>query len=233
MSKITLNVDKKLYVIRSEAGYSCLGFDNAVRDAAAIATLLNRQDLMPIEFEYASVSGYEKYLRALSAWESSLLSKKTWYIPGTPPNVINILEAYRSNKRLIRLFFGDGQTGRDYCEEWDVVGTIGRSAGSMKTPLLMADSSEGGGAISTNAIVRMMDVASNRELYRHPEYKVPQIRIEAGSDPELPQYPFVAYRDDDLVARFKTAFDAHEYRAFMVGDIAAKQEDLRMALRAA
>jgi hypothetical protein len=49
------------------------------------------------------------------------------------------LETDRKNQRKIRLFYGDTQTGQSWFDEHDVVGRIGRSTGSIKVPLLVAD----------------------------------------------------------------------------------------------
>lgn len=38
---------------------------------------------------------------------------------------------------MVRIWLGDTQTGRAWAEENDVIGTIGRSTGTMEVPLLV------------------------------------------------------------------------------------------------
>lgn len=47
MRDITLNPEQRLYVIATEGGVTCFGFDNARDHARQIAQRLDRPDLMP------------------------------------------------------------------------------------------------------------------------------------------------------------------------------------------
>ena len=47
MRDITLNPEQRLYVIATEGGVTCFGFDNARDHAWQIAQRLDRPDLMP------------------------------------------------------------------------------------------------------------------------------------------------------------------------------------------
>ena len=80
----------------------------------------------------------------------------TSYHQNAPDAVIRVLEnAMRTNKR-IRVFYGDTETGRDWMEIYDTIGTIGRSCGQNKIPLLIKNSrSYGGCAILTDCIVKI------------------------------------------------------------------------------
>ena len=131
---------------------------------------------------------------------------------------------------MVRIFQGDTLTGRDWCEENDVVGRIGRSTGSRKIPLLIACGEHGGPGLLDACIVRMMDVQANTDIYRHPLYLTPDISIKLEEKPEHPQRPWSAKRDGETVARFSTVHEASEYLQFMTGVIAATGEQLRQAL---
>jgi hypothetical protein len=64
-----------------------------------------------------------------------------------------LCQAYRGKYR-IRLWYGDEL--KSWNEEHDTIGTIGRSTGKIKIPLLIKSSrSYGGGAILDNCIVRI------------------------------------------------------------------------------
>jgi hypothetical protein len=227
--EISINQEQKLYVLASGDGVSCFGFDNARDHAAKIGRALKRDDLLPLDGEYGTVEGYAKYRRALAAWGDSVFSRQTYFDPGTPDKVARLLERYRTNGKLLRLFLGNPQTGRDWGEESDVVGYIGRSGGTCEVPLLLPPSDCGGPAISTASVIRLMDVETSTELYRAPTYETPELSLHPCSD--VKGYLWEARRDGKLAARFSDLHEAAEWCAFIRGDIAARREDLAHALQ--
>jgi hypothetical protein len=100
------------------------------------------------------------------------MSDETYYDPRTPPEVRAVLERVRGTGERVRLFLGDPDTGRDWNEEHDVAGRIGRSTGPTKVPLLIASRrSMGGPQLLDYCIVRITTTTQPyRELYRHPTY---------------------------------------------------------------
>lgn len=78
----------------------------------------------------------------------------TAYHIDTPIPVIEILEKARQNRTRIRIWYGkDGQCWND---EFDTIGTVGRSTGQYKIPLLIKNSrSIGGAAILDDCIIRV------------------------------------------------------------------------------
>jgi hypothetical protein len=93
MRDITLNPEQRLYVIATEGGVTCFGFDNARDHAQQIAQRLDRPDLMPTAADAASLTGYEKYLAAVRAWGESAQGHGTYFAPGTDPRLARVLEA--------------------------------------------------------------------------------------------------------------------------------------------
>jgi hypothetical protein len=142
----------------------------------------------------------------------------TWYRKGTPTPVIEGLERSRTEGARIRLFYGDTDTGRDWCEENDVRGTVGRSAGTIRIPLLLKSSrSSGGGAILDACIIRLQ--VAGREVYRHPKYQVPDLAVIPASEKLRGRgYLFTVTRDGDEFANFKTRDRADRYVAFLLGE---------------
>ncbi len=134
MRDITLNPEQRLYVIATEAGVTCFGFDNARDHAQQIAQRLDRPDLMPTADDAASLTGYEKYLAAVRAWGESAQGHRTYFDPGTDPRLARVLETCRRDGRKVRLVLGDTGTGASWLDEFDVVGTVGRSTGLLKVP---------------------------------------------------------------------------------------------------
>lgn len=225
MAQVTINQVQRLYVIPAGHGcYSCLGFDVA-RDNAnhMLATMLGdanvslpAHELYVHESERGSMGAYEKYLRVHDLWRDSRASKTTYFEPGTPEPVRKILERYRKEgERELRLWYGDASSGRDWCEEHDVVGRIGRSCGSVKVPLLVPAGECGGPAILTQRVVRLMDVASGRDLYRAVNYQPP--RLVVCADQREGRLPWCVERDGQEQARFAAEADAHAYIAYMHG----------------
>lgn len=104
-----------------------------------------------------------------------------YFTAGTDKNVAEWLCTAYERKEKIRLYYGDKETGRDWCEEYDTRGTVGRSTGAIKIPLLIKTSrSSGGGAILTDCIVKL--VVGNRVVYTHPGYNAPVIEVKPGKD---------------------------------------------------
>lgn len=142
----------------------------------------------------------------------------THYRVGTPVDVIHILERARRNDTIVRVFYGDVETGRDWTEEYDTIGRVGRSMGPIKIPLLIANArSMGGGSILTDCIVRI--TIGKRDVYRHPNYHQPTLTVRPA---ELDGYVEGVYANGENVANFRKVGQAEKYVAFMKGERNAK-----------
>lgn len=212
MNAVTLNPEQRLYVIAFDGGVSCLGFDNARAHADQIAERLGRPELAFAASDHAALAGHARYLRALQAWGQSALSRQTYFDPGTPPEVAKVLESCRQAGNKVRLVLGDPMTGESWLDEYDVVGTIGRSTGSLKVPLLVEDGEDGGGAILTACVLCVIDWKSGRTRYRHPAYQAPELGIRPTDDAA---HPWAVLHRDQEVARFRDIGKAGAYLAFM------------------
>ena len=147
----------------------------------------------------------------------------TYYDAGTEAEVVTVLEQARQSGRRVRLFWGDKKSGREWGGEYAVLGRIGRSWGPVKTPILLHNwRSIGDGAILTAHILRIVDAATKRDLYRHPNYKPATYRL--GPAISL-GYVEAAYRTDvadELTAQFRKAGQAARWVAYMTGARMAK-----------
>jgi len=138
----------------------------------------------------------------------------TTYHEDTPDAVINILETNRlarlaGHPERIKLHYGDPKTGRDWCEFYGVTGYVGRSTGTSKIPLLLAQRrSHGGPGILNHDIVRIRESSgARRVLYEHPDYHLPgPIAVEPETDSELLRegLQWRVYVGDTIMARAKT-----------------------------
>lgn len=142
------------------------------------------------------------------------MDKITHYHEDTPEEVKRILEScLHQYDQRVRIFYGDTKTGRDWMEEYDVTGTIGRSTGTQPVLLLVNNRrSMGGGALLTHCIVRLL--VNGSELYRHPKYNQPELTI----GPVVNEgYQSAAYEDGKLCAQFHTPQGAARWIEFMQG----------------
>lgn len=139
------------------------------------------------------------------------------YHENTPDAVIRVLEnAMRTNKR-IRIFYGDTETGRDWMEIYDTIGTIGRSCGKNKIPLLIKNSrSYGGGAILTDCIVKI--TIDKEVVYKHPKYYLPEMEIKEANDTlKAEGYFYSIFVDGKNTYNCKTLKQAENEVAFHKG----------------
>jgi hypothetical protein len=91
----------------------------------------------------------------------------TYYHQDTPDMLIDVLENIRKEKIRIKINYGDRATGKSWGETHDISGTIGRSMGPVKCPILLHNSrSTGGGIILTQCILEIKTSKGNKLLYR-------------------------------------------------------------------
>lgn len=212
MTAVTLNPEQRHFVLKTSGGFSCLGFDVVFKRLKQYAEFLGWPQ--PNEAEIGQMRQYEAYRLAESAVCKQQPSQ-TWFDPETAPQVRDVLERYRMSGKKVRLFLGCSETGRDWCEEHDVIGRVSRSMGPLKVPLLISGNESGGPAILTACIVRLLDAQTGQELYRHPRYEVPAFELAPSGEKA---YPVSVMRDGQVHARFKTEAKARSWIAFMKGE---------------
>lgn len=236
---VTLNNEQKLFVISTGNSVSCLGFDVVYQQArelgrrlkatAARTRLSSRMaalvDLViPREDQIGTIEQLAQH-RALMAGYVELNDSATWYDARTPAGVQVALEAaLRSNDRM-RIFNGDSVTGRDWMEEYDTIGRVGRSCGAMKVPLLVPKGEDGGSALLTDCIVRIVNVTKGIEVYRHSLYHIPKMElVEAASYDKVDGFTHSVKMQNkdgemDTCGNFKSESAAAHWLAFMAGSV--------------
>jgi hypothetical protein len=140
----------------------------------------------------------------------------TSYHEATPDAVIRVLEAARQSRTRLHISLGDQETGRDWLEEFESHGYVGRSTGPVKVPLLVANRrSLGGGAILGHYIVRIRESAGGRVLYQHPDYHFGSLEIRQKTEPvTLPDGRVLrvdVLRDGELHASFESIEKARRW----------------------
>lgn len=222
---VQVNNDQRLYVIPAgRGGYSTHGFDVVRKHAQQIAEILRDPTLALTPEQVGTVEGYHKYRRAVQAYARSAATSQTYYDPDTQPGVKRVFEALLQtgrNKR-VRLIQGNPETGVPWLSEWEVVGTIGRSMGPLRVPILLtSSSSSGGGAILTACVLAIIQVADRQWLYRHPKLVLPKLQHRQATAPQDSPHLTHEVLDEtgQIQARFDSASKAQRWIDFMRGDI--------------
>lgn len=138
----------------------------------------------------------------------------------TSDKVKQCIEYCYNSKLRVRIWYGDTNTGVSWMDEYDTMGTIGRSTGKQKIPLLIKNSrSSGGGGILCHCIIRIDVIKSRRTIYKHPSFTVPTLGVYPNLDEDTKtKYPFVVLKYGTIQARFKSRKSAYNYVYFMTGE---------------
>jgi hypothetical protein len=137
----------------------------------------------------------------------------TSYNLETSEAVVKVLEKCRHTGNRIRVEYGDVETGRGWGDDYDVTGTVKRSMGPTKVPLLLHNArSSGGGAMLDHCVVAIMTSIGAVDLYRHPTYQPAHDWKNAVlSQEDNTTHPFkllapkIDDNSNDYVAYFQTA----------------------------
>ena len=140
----------------------------------------------------------------------------TSYDTRTSDDVVRVLEQARLNRTRLHISLGDPADGRDWLEENDINGYVGRSMGPVKVPLLIANRrSLGGGAILDHCIVRIRKSAGGQVLYQHPSYHFGTLAIRPKQRAvELPDGRLLkvdVVRDGQIHASFESTEKARRW----------------------
>lgn len=128
----------------------------------------------------------------------------TFYPENTPDKVIDILERARYRGDRIQLFYGDIKTGKNWNEECETIGTIGKSNGTVKIPLLIATKrSMGGISISTDSII---GIKQGKNILYKAENFIENSYTIVNSD--LQGYAKNTLIDGEIYGRHKTELSA-------------------------
>jgi hypothetical protein len=211
-SLILIQAKNRLY--QDSARLVFFGFDECFDCINQLASMLHLPgadvELKGTEEQYAQYWAYMK------RYETSAANKRTWFDPGTPEAVRKALDVARLRGRRLRLWIGDMKTGRDWMEQDNVIGYIGRSPGPMRRPtLLKSRLSRNGQIISTINLVRIMDIRDRKEVYRHSEYYFPRFTQDTDTYKVAPF--FIRDMSGETITRFETATARQRWIEFMEG----------------
>jgi hypothetical protein len=141
----------------------------------------------------------------------------TSYNINTDINIINVLENARISNTRIRIFYG--KDGIDWNETFDTIGSIGRSTGTFRVPLLIKNKRyQGGCAILDDCIIRI--TIDKKNVYMHKNYTYGNFELIKTKNQELNDkgYFFSVLKNKITLANFKTELKAQKYIDFLKGD---------------
>lgn len=151
-----------------------------------------------------------------------------FFHPETLPAVRSVLAQAFLNKKTVRIWYGDPSTGKAYPEEFEVLGTVGRSTGQVKVPLLVLPGESGGGAILSHVIVRIDFVETSRtdgpypkvsqslrNAFKHPNFSAGSWKTIASDNSGV-----VVLHEGAVHGNFPSPLLAQLYISFMKGETA-------------
>ena len=218
--EVTINQKQQLYVFNNENGVSCWGFKNAFEETMLLAQRLSRPELNPSDAEFGALTVLDKH-RALVDIARTAGDLGTWFRASTPNKVKRIINRLIHTDEVVRLFYGDPNTGKMDVTEFEILGTIGRSGGILKVPLLLEEHSSFGGPIRDDQILRIVRVSDGKVLYTAPRFVLPTFSIFERDDKG---YPYGVDVDGELHAGFSSYAKACAWVAFMAGEIFSQPE---------
>ncbi len=131
--------------------------------------------------------------------------------------IIDKLLMAKANAARVRIFYGNRETGEDYCEEFGTMGYVGKSTGKLPILLLVPRSdSLGGEGILLSQVIRI--TIDKQNIYQCANYQLPEFRIR-----QVANFKWV-YRHDTATgkwvktARFEDRRKAEQFIKFMRGE---------------
>jgi len=127
---------------------------------------------------------------------------------------LTTLNARREQR--VRLYYGDTETGKSWEDEYDIIGTIGKSTGIKPIPLIVNNvRSLGGSGLLDHCIVAIQDVETKRFLYKHESFTVGEWTVTESKEQG---YTYSVCHDDSIYANCKSQRQAENLCKFMKGE---------------
>ena len=125
----------------------------------------------------------------------------TYFDARTPDAVCIVLSDLIKNRKTVKVFWGDTVTGKCWNDEHDTIGTIGRSTGTRKIPLIVNTRSYGGPALLDYCLLKIREIKTGRVLYQASNWNPSKIEIVPSN---VPGYSHSVVIDGTLYSNHKT-----------------------------
>ena len=131
----------------------------------------------------------------------------------TSDQLVNIITYLYLTKDKVRLYYGNNETGEVSLDEYDLYGTIGKSTGIIKVPLLIPKiNSISGSAISTSLIVGIARTKDKKFVYKANNFKLPVLKLSKSSVEGFTHEVSVLKGNSyEVTARFRSLKSAERY----------------------
>lgn len=215
MTNVTINNTQRLFVIESEGGVSCLGFDVVDAQRRYIA------DKLKLNLAYAqsgALEAYEQHQALVRQWCEKAKEDKSMIFFGSnavPMKLRRVLRDLVMSNDVVRIMCGDPATGTVWMEENDVIGRIGLSTGPMRVPILVPEGDRYGAPLLCENILMVKDWKTSTVLFGRP-FKVPVLDVRVEST-LIAGTRHVVHHAGQPQASFESAMQAYAYMAFMTG----------------
>lgn len=143
----------------------------------------------------------------------------THFHPETIEPVRRAIQCAIDTRARVRLWQGDTKTGKAWPEEFDTIGTISRSCGMQRIPILLANSRSMGGPGLLDHCIIGIRIIGGQWLYRHSLLDFGQWEIVP---PVSPGFADGVSFNGALHAQFRKPGQALRYVQFMKGERNAK-----------
>lgn len=138
-----------------------------------------------------------------------------YFNEATEKRVMDIIADNLHSENRLRFFYGDSE--KYWLDEYQMMGTIGKSTGTQPIPLLITSKrSIGGGGILTHCI--QMITIDKTVIYKNPNFIIKDFEIKEAT-PELKEKELLSsvYYEGVNVANFETQEKAERWIKFMTG----------------
>ncbi len=215
---LSMNDEQSCYVIKNDCYVTTRGYQSLLDETNHLARRLNLRCMEVDQSELGQASVWDTHSKLVEIAGSRNIG--TWFHGKTTAKIRRTLEKARKSNEVLRVFYGDTATGKDWLEEYEVIGRVGRSTGALKVPILVSEGHAGGGAMLDHCIVRIIRVSDQKELVRHRHYHQGEITIGYidGTDKRIdPDYCYEVLVDGEVHARFTSQDKAFAWLAFING----------------
>lgn len=137
---------------------------------------------------------------------------KLWFHEETAAKVCAAIRKAYDNEWVVKVYQGDIDTGKVWHEEYDRIGQIGRSTGSIQIPLLVPVGKHSGGGILDHCIVGLKIVDIGEWLYMHKTLQLPTVTIVPS---DMKEYTHNTLINGDLYGRHHSLEDAYKTREML------------------
>ena len=215
MNNVTINNKQRLFVIESEGGVSCLGFDVVDEQRRYIA------DTLKIELPYkprGSLEAYEQHQELVRLWCEKSKDDKSLIFFGSnavPPVLQRVLRKLIKTDDVVRIMLGYPATGQVWLGENDVIGRIGLSMGPMRVPILVPEGDRYGAQLLCDNILMVKDWHTSEVLFSRP-FRLPSLRVVDVTIGDESRFNVIE-GEYTVYASFDSAQKAYAYMAFMTG----------------